>query len=233
MRPISAAVEAGPVTTSQNSVDASTPQTETASDVVVPAPPAAPEGSARIAAQELPPSPESAKPARTGKRKKPRQDSQMDLFGSDPIRADSTAGSALNTAPEQEASKAEEPTDNPPVLAPSPREEAVEADAKTTAPPPTESKPQFDPNGPRRPRRLPAPPPMNPAVLRKAANQILPLFAGKDPGAWDCLKANRDAFRSAFEPEEYLHFEQMVKKSDFESALDQLKKAARKHGVTL
>ena len=56
-------------------------------------------------------------------------------------------------------------------------------------------------------------------------------FTGQDPGARDCLKANRATFRSAFTPEAYAEFEQSVKSSDFEAALEHLKKAARRHGI--
>jgi sensor domain CHASE-containing protein len=82
-------------------------------------------------------------------------------------------------------------------------------------------------------RRMPAPPPVNPAQLRKAANEILPLLVDQDPGAKDCLKANRGTFRSAFTAEAYEEFEQCVKRSDFGTALEQLKKAAKKHGISL
>jgi sensor domain CHASE-containing protein/HPt (histidine-containing phosphotransfer) domain-containing protein len=82
-------------------------------------------------------------------------------------------------------------------------------------------------------RRMPAPPPVNPAQLRKAANEILPLLADQDPGAKDCLKANRATFRSAFTAEAYEEFEQCAKRSDFGTALEQLKKAAKKHGISL
>jgi two-component system sensor histidine kinase/response regulator len=82
-------------------------------------------------------------------------------------------------------------------------------------------------------RRMPAPPPVNPAQLRKAANEILPLLADHDPGAKDCLKANRATFRSAFTAEAYEEFEQCVKRSDFGAALEQLKKAAKKYGISL
>ena len=82
-------------------------------------------------------------------------------------------------------------------------------------------------------RRLPAPPPVNPAQLRKAVNEILPLLADQDPGAKDCLKANRATFRSAFTSEAYEEFEQFVKRADFGTALEQLKKATKKHGISL
>jgi hypothetical protein len=74
---------------------------------------------------------------------------------------------------------------------------------------------------------------VNPALLRKAVNLILPLFTGKDPGARDCLKANRAIFRSAFTPEAYVDFEQLVKDGDFDVALEHLKKAARRQGISV
>ncbi len=73
--------------------------------------------------------------------------------------------------------------------------------------------------------------PLNPSQLRKAVNQILPLLAGRDPGARDCLADNRAIFQSAFAPEAYAQFEQCIKKRDFDSAQEQLKKAAKKHGI--
>jgi hypothetical protein len=81
--------------------------------------------------------------------------------------------------------------------------------------------------------RSPAQQSVNPAHLRKAMNEILPLLADKDPGAKDCLKANRTIFHSAFSPEAYEEFEQSVKRGDFDPALEHLKKAARKHGISL
>jgi hypothetical protein len=47
------------------------------------------------------------------------------------------------------------------------------------------------------------------------------------------LKANRATFRSAFTAEAYEEFEQCVKRSDFGAALEQLKKAAKKYGISL
>jgi HPt (histidine-containing phosphotransfer) domain-containing protein len=75
--------------------------------------------------------------------------------------------------------------------------------------------------------------PANPAHLRKAMNEIFPLLADQDPGAKDCLKANRTIFHSAFTSEAYEEFEQFVKRGDFGPALEHLKKAARKHGISL
>jgi HPt (histidine-containing phosphotransfer) domain-containing protein len=75
--------------------------------------------------------------------------------------------------------------------------------------------------------------PVNPAELRKAVSEIVPLLADRDPGARDCLKANRAIFRSAFTPEAYSEFERAVKVNDFDGARDQLKKAVRKHGLSI
>jgi hypothetical protein len=70
---------------------------------------------------------------------------------------------------------------------------------------------------------------VDPALLRKAFNQIVPLLTDGDPGARDCLKDNRNAFRSAFTPEGYVEFEELIKKAEFAAALEQLKKAVRKY----
>jgi hypothetical protein len=75
--------------------------------------------------------------------------------------------------------------------------------------------------------------PVNPAELRKAIHQILPLLTDGDPGAKDCFKDNRAAFRSAFAPEAYEDFEQKVKNGDFSSALELLKRTAKKRGVSI
>jgi PAS domain S-box-containing protein len=74
---------------------------------------------------------------------------------------------------------------------------------------------------------------VNAAQLRKAVNQMLPLLTDSDPGAADCLGANHETFRSAFAPEAFREFEKHVRKGGFTEALDQLKKAAKKHGVSL
>jgi len=80
-------------------------------------------------------------------------------------------------------------------------------------------------------RRLRAAPAVDPAQLRKAVNQMLPLLAGQDPGARDCLNDNRAAFQSAFAPEAYAEFVQSVKQGDFAAAQEHLKKAVKKHGL--
>ena len=82
-----------------------------------------------------------------------------------------------------------------------------------------------------KPSRVPRAGPVNPALLRKAVNQIMPLFAGEDPGAGDCLKDNRATFRTAFTAEAYTEFEEAVKAGDFPTAIEHLRKAARRHGI--
>jgi len=81
--------------------------------------------------------------------------------------------------------------------------------------------------------RPPAPPPVNPAKFRKAVNEILPLLTDQDPGAKDCLKANRATFRSAFSSEAFSEFEQFIKANNPGAALEQLRKAAKKHGISV
>jgi hypothetical protein len=98
-----------------------------------------------------------------------------------------------------------------------------------SAPKPTEEKLEKPSLG----RRLPPTPPLDQAQLRKAVSLILPLLTDQDPGAKDCLKDNRTTFRSAFTPEGYVEFEQSVKAKDFAAALEQLKKASKKHGLTI
>jgi hypothetical protein len=143
------------------------------------------------------------------RRKKARRDNQMDFFAPPP-------------APE-------------PALVTPPASPLAEAPSLSTSePPPPSAAPEADDPKPKegKPARpLPARPPLDLPQLRKAVNLILPLFTGRDPGARDCLKDNRTAFRSAFAPEAYLEFEQSVKSSDFDAALEHLKKAARRHGI--
>jgi hypothetical protein len=73
---------------------------------------------------------------------------------------------------------------------------------------------------------------VDPTGLKLAVNQIVPLLAGEDPGATDCFKDNRVTFRSAFSAEAYLEFEQSLKSRNFDAALELLRKATRKHGIT-
>jgi sensor domain CHASE-containing protein len=83
------------------------------------------------------------------------------------------------------------------------------------------------------PRRLPPPPPMDETEFRKAVHEMLPLLADRDPGAKDCLKANRNTYRSGFSPEAFDDFERAVKGGDYNDALELLKKAGRKHGASV
>lgn len=70
------------------------------------------------------------------------------------------------------------------------------------------------------------------AQLRKAVNQILPLLTDNDPGAKDCFRDYRSVFRPAFASEAYEEFEQAMKRNDFSTGLELLKKAVKKHGIT-
>jgi len=175
------------------------------SDVEPPVPPSSLEAPASDTTPAAEPAAEK-KPARTPRRKKARPDNQMDLFAPAPA-----------------------PVAEPASEAPSPS--AVEAPPPPApdAPKPAAAAPSPKPSRPSRP--LPPRPPLDPGQLRKAVNLILPLFTGRDPGAQDCLKANRATFRSAFTPEAYLEFEQTVTSGDFDAALEHLKKAARRHGI--
>jgi sensor domain CHASE-containing protein len=177
--------------------------------------------------------PADRKPLRAARRKKVRRDDQMDLFGTQTAAAQTLAEPAAKTAAQELA--AEGPSlrkvEPPPSSAtPAPDQPATPAAAPAepillapkTAPKPKEEKPA---------RPLPAPPPVDPAQLRKAVNLILPLFTGQDPGARDCLKANRSTFRSAFAPEAFVEFEQSVRSGDFAAALEHLKRVGRKHGI--
>jgi HPt (histidine-containing phosphotransfer) domain-containing protein len=94
-------------------------------------------------------------------------------------------------------------------------------------------KPRVKSRGERAATRDEPPPEFNLADWRRVANQMLPLLADADPGAADCLAANRDVFRSAFAAESFAQFEQQVRESEFSSALELLKKTARKRNVSL
>ena len=220
---------------------ASTPVEPASGPAPVPAPelePAAlPAPEATPAPATPPPSdaPPAKKPPRAPRRKKVQRDDQMDLFATQPVAVPAPAAPAAEAAAKEPPGKslpspAVEPP--PPSAATAPAEPAT-PEADTTEETPAQPKPAPKPKDEHRPRPLPAPPPVNPALLRKAVNQILPLFTDKDPGARDCLKANRATFRSAFTPEGYVEFEQSVKSGDFEVALEHLKKAARRHGITV
>ena len=180
--------------------------------------PAAPEGPVEPAAEAVPvvqpaaaiPAPAEARPTRAPRRRKSRPDPQMDLFAAPAAEPPVvTAGPALSL-PAEEA---------PP---PEPTSEASSQEIKRE---------KARDASPRRPAQ-PAPD-LDLSAFRKAAHQILPLFTGQDPGARDCFKDNREVFRSAFAPDAYAEFEHAVKKGEFETALEHLRKAARRHSITL
>ena len=170
-----------------------------------------------------------------GRRKKTRHDNQMDLFA-DPARGRSKPGGTrrrrrgggtsrrgpfASTGRAPSAFSGIEPAEPEQQDKPVAEATGQAPAAPKTAPKPKEEKPA---------RPLPAPPPVNPAQLRKAVNLILPLFTGQDPGARDCLKDNRSTFRSAFAPEAYVEFEQSVKDGDFDcraGALEESRQEAR------
>jgi sensor domain CHASE-containing protein len=154
------------------------------------------------------------------KRSKVRRDDQMDLFKSE---------DAMVQATNQSVAKVVDPV----IGAKKPKIAEIETvvASELLVGPNTVAQAQEDKPAPA--RRLPAAPPVDLPQLRKAVNQIVPLLADQDPGAKDCLKDNRSTFRSVFTPEGYVEFEQLVKSSRFDNALEQLKKAARKHGIAL
>ena len=187
-------------------------ETPVAGDLIAPEPtPATLESPVEEATAPAPTTEESAKrkPAKAGRPKKERRDGQLDFFG------ETVVGPTGDQATEDAGVSAQAPGE--PVL-------LVEEPSSAPEPAPDEAK------SPRAPRSTP---PINLGQLRKAINQIMPLFAGQDPGAKDCLQDNRATFRSAFSPEAYPDFEQAVKAGEFSSAIEQLKKAARRHGISV
>jgi hypothetical protein len=157
----------------------------------------------------------------------------MDLFAPQST-AELVTATPLANAPAEESTLEAPSLPTPESPAPSAASEPTKSEqpgADATQPIPAASSAAPKPKEEKPARRLPAPPPVDPGQLRKAVNQILPLFTGQDPGARDCLKANRATFRSAFPPEGYVEFEQSVKSGDFTAALEHLKKAARRHGI--
>lgn len=173
---------------------------------------AAPEASRPLAAAV------PAPPAKPARRKKARPDSQMSLFAEERPAAD--PASAAPTSPPL-------PEPPPPPVAPEP------AEAEPVVPPEIPEAEPVRAEEKRAPARsLPPSPPVNVSQLRKAVNDILPLLTGHDPGAKDCLKDNRTPFRSAFSPEGFVEFEQTVKRGAYDEAVQLLRKAARKHGIS-
>jgi hypothetical protein len=185
-----------------------------------------------VEGRALPPLPRaSRKSALVAKRGKVRRDNQIDLFDGQFETGQTSANTDTNPSTIASAGDSGLPALDPaPASAASATQdsEQVMHDFVGDLEPVLKRK-----NKPASPRQLPAQPSVNLAQLRKAANQILPLLADQDPGASDCLKANRATFRSAFTAEAYEEFEQLIKKGHLGTALEQLKKAAKRHGMSL
>jgi hypothetical protein len=231
--------EASAAQAKEEAAAASTPVEPTSGPATITAPelestaPTEPEATPATASPQQAEAPPARKSPRSPRRKKVQRNDQMDLFETQPAAVPAPAALAVE-APAKEPMTESAPSPAVESLVPSAAIAAAES-----APPMADSmeetlkepKSASEPREEQRPRPLPAPPPVNPPLLRKAVNQILPLFTGKDPGARDCLKANRTTFRSAFTPETFVEFEQSVKGGDFDAALEHLKKAARRHGI--
>jgi sensor domain CHASE-containing protein len=184
------------------------------------------------------------KAAKPAKRKNARQDDQLHLFGNETSAVPATNQGAA--APETRVHESRDPR-IPAIEITTPAETLASDRPKTasghggsapksrpTSAPETagaEVQPTADKVPPEPSRRPPPAPRVDLAQLRTAVSQILPLLAERDPGAKDCLSDNRRTFRSVFTPEAYVEFEQLVKDGDFDAALEQLKKVARKHGI--
>ena len=97
----------------------------------------------------------------------------------------------------------------------------------------TDLKPLSKPRETKPPAAARPPGPVNIPKLRKAVNEILPLLVDQDPGSKDCFKANRAVFRPAFSAEAFPEFERLVKESDLSAALEQLRKAVKRHGISV
>ena len=178
------------------------------------------------------------------KQKKPDRNDQMDLFGGRSPAEQTLARTGSDTrAKESEAEASHSLVNRTPPSAEDLAKPGGDTMEEIHARPKTleQSEPELEPERPNAPksnehrissaRPLPPPPPVDLPELRKAVNQILPLLTDQDPGAKDCLKANRATFRSAFSSEAYAEFEQLVKTDGFSAALEHLQKAARKHGI--
>jgi hypothetical protein len=132
-----------------------------------------------------------------------RQEAELDLEEED--RANSPEASDARKEPELRARRKPEKTAKPPGKPPQESQLSLFGEAKA----------------------------VDLAELRKAVHEIVPLLADQDPGAKDCLKANRAAFRATFTSDAGADFERLVMSGSFAVALDQLKKAVRKHGIAV
>jgi sensor domain CHASE-containing protein len=197
------------------------------------------------------------KAVKAPKRKKARRDDQLHLFGNEVSAVATTnqpaaeaeaqvVGSrepkiaAIETAVTSETPASDRPKTptGQAESATSLQESSKRAGRQTQpTPEPETAEKEVQPTSSRTSRepslRLPPAPPVDLAELRTAVSQILPLLSERDPGAKDCLRDNRKTFRSVFTAETYVEFEQLVKNGDFDAGLEQLKKAARKHGLSL
>jgi sensor domain CHASE-containing protein len=128
----------------------------------------------------------------------------------------------------------ETPAESPDAAWQSPRLESEAKDKRKISKPARPSKPdrndQMDLFGAQ--ASVPPPPPLRIPELRQAVHDIVPLLGDQDPGANDCLKANRDTFRSAFTSEVFVEFEKSIEGSKFTEALEQLRKAVKRHGLS-
>ena len=183
----------------------------------------------------------------TATRNKPAPAPTPEVFRGEPS---AEASKVQNSAPASPAVKAAASQPAPPV-----REAPEQADAPAS-PPLAQDRPKApkprkarrddqlnlfsaveaeapDSDQPKSSRHLPPAPPVDPTQLRKTVSQMVPLLTERDPGAKDCLRDNRKTFRSAFAPDLYLEFEQLVNGGDSDAALEHLKKAVRKHGISV
>jgi hypothetical protein len=187
---------------------------------------------------ESPEAPLEPKTPKTPRRKKPAASAQIDLWESlstavpgpeeadedqTPIAApaEPVAAAAL-PGPDEEEELGDQPgePEHAEVVAELPR--AADPDLK----PAVASKPK--PHG-----AAAHGPTVNVTELRAILHQILPLLVDQDPGAKECFKDNRAFFRSAFTPDGYAEFEQSVKSGEFVLAVEQLRRVARKHGISV
>jgi hypothetical protein len=193
-----------------------------------------------VAVVEPPP---GDKPARGPRRKKARRDDQIELFSTAEPDTEMSATTERGTVviepwPPPVADVPDQlpavETDGASVEQAAGPEAASEALQPETAEAADDSEsPEPSPKAGSRRREEKPPPPADPAELRKAVNLILPLLVDADPGAKECLRDNRTTFRSAFSVEAYGEFEQFVKHADFAAALEHLKRAAKRHGISV
>jgi sensor domain CHASE-containing protein len=174
-------------------------------------------------------------------RRKKGQD-QMDLFGAPAPEEISPAEPAADTPPQapeetlsasdEEAEPSAEADDQDRPVVEAAHIEALSAGAE---PVPSEKQTVEDAASRKEHKRVATRslPPAQLAEFRTVLHQIVPLISDQDPGAKDCFKDNRTLFRSAFAPETYAEFEQSIKGGRYSEALECLRKAARKFGISV